>query len=283
MPLNQRRNRLSSVEADATSATTDIPTKSTFSLDGGGGSRRSNKNKNRLISSGCSLIKNVKLSDFESSMVKLACFILLIHFIGIGMDKDAVAANSRGDLANGVGSLSSWVVEGETEPRRKGNRQRPNNNDSIQLIIPSFRNNNYNDNMSFHKKSPDIVIPLSDPNYGGLQLNFLDTDSNTAWERKIIIDQKEEMGGRVYKEADYEKGWKSYDRYYAVDDDNVRTEPFNEYHKDKSLHCRRVAWHRKYSPNCNTFHETVIIPSKEGVNRLLGYVSFLFQVMIPLY
>ena len=65
----------------------------------------------------------------------------------------------------------------------------------------------------------------------------------------------------------------AYDWYYfAFDDDEIR----NPYHghknrdKAKTNHCRRVAWHRDFFPNCNEFHATDLrfLAEQEGVSYI---------------
>lgn len=147
-------------------------------------------------------------------------------------------------------------------------RKRPDSNDNIPLKIRCFERKSTLGKVSPFQKSPEPKIVSPNPHFGGLNLNFLGEVSNEAensWARKIHFDQEEAMSGHVYKEEDFEKHWRYYDKYYAFDDDIVRNQKFH----DRKNFCRRVSWHRLYNPNCNTIHETQLIPLEESSNRFL--------------
>lgn len=96
--------------------------------------------------------------------------------------------------------------------------------------------------------------------YGDLQINFLQPGE----ERKIHLDPEEmPMDGHIYEEKDFEHdGW---EEYYAFDDDYARNIPYEG--REMQNKCRYNAWHRLYSPNCNTFHEIELIKGdSDGMN-----------------
>lgn len=103
---------------------------------------------------------------------------------------------------------------------------------------------------------PDALISSPQPDYGQLQINFLQQG-----ERRIIHPDPKDLHGHVWTQDEYDD--ESWDEYYAFDDDYHRNLPF----KDTNKTCRRVAFHRNYFPNCNLFHEIEIM---KGTNRYLG-------------
>lgn len=203
-----------------------------------------------------SIINAKFLANFEAFMVVLGSLILLTHFM-----KEKTLISTISTI-----SSASWKYEKanhiyvQRHPTRVTTRKRPDHNKKINIHLPSIPNR------TLFKYAPQAKFLSPNPKYG-LNINFLAEDSE-SWGRRIKIDQDELTGGHVYTESDYEKGWRNYENYYAFDDDIVRNEHFD----DKKNHCRRVAWHRLYNPNCNTLHESELLPlgQKMDKNRFLG-------------
>eukprot|EP00553_Chaetoceros_curvisetus_P003144 CAMPEP_0204615674 /NCGR_PEP_ID=MMETSP0717-20131115/3110_1 /ASSEMBLY_ACC=CAM_ASM_000666 /TAXON_ID=230516 /ORGANISM="Chaetoceros curvisetus" /LENGTH=409 /DNA_ID=CAMNT_0051628673 /DNA_START=269 /DNA_END=1495 /DNA_ORIENTATION=- len=115
---------------------------------------------------------------------------------------------------------------------------------------------------STFSKMPTSDLRSPNVEYGDLNLNFMPPGG--IFERQIRPDPAA-LEGHVWTKEDFEK--KYFDKYYAFDDDFVRSEPYKETKKQ----CRRVSWHRNYEPNCNTFHEIEIM---KGDNRKIGNGSY---------
>jgi len=135
-------------------------------------------------------------------------------------------------------------------PKRTSSMPHPRSTDA-QLLLEKFRGLDY-----FHEKTNHLFTPSPHPDYGGLQINFLDEGQ----QRKIQLDPLA-LHGHLWTNAESPSfGW---EEYYAFDDDYIRNIPFEETKKT----CRRLSWHKNYFPNCNAFHEIEII---KGKNRYLG-------------
>jgi len=211
-------------------------------------------------------------------LATLGCCIYFIHFIRIGNELH----HSKRDIYATIRPKPSTFIQNKDNNKSKKRTisiERPSSNTSIRLQIFSLKKSAILSS-SVHKY-PEPVLRSPNPNYGGLKLNFLGEDysmSSTAtsktiknrWSRQVHIDQNHAMSGHVYTRKDFEKGWRSFDKYYAFDDDFVRNEAFD----DKENLCRRVAWHRLYNPNCNTIHENEVVPLGKGENRFLGSGSY---------
>ena len=126
------------------------------------------------------------------------------------------------------------------------------------LFLPQYKG------LDKFKKIPKAIINSPHPDYGNLQINFLEE----GMERTIQPDPQA-LHGHVYTTDEYETDYTSFDEYYAFDDDFIRNEPW----KKSKKKCRRNAWHKNYFPNCNSFHEIEIINIK-GKDRFLGSGSY---------
>jgi hypothetical protein len=258
MPVNRRRNK--DIDAKVPTNLYHDDTLGTHDENGmliSNANQWQSKKRNNTLRRGfrwkmnqiCMRVFHLKL---EVCMTGLSLFIMLLHLIGLGTKVES----SNGAM---IGQGLKRIIT----------RPRPENNDNIRVQINGFTDNKSR-KLSF-QKSPKPVIVSPNANYGDLKLNFLaEGDNKTTWGRKLHIDKDEEMAGHVYTKVDYEKHWRNYDKYYAFDDDFVRNLRF----EDKTSSCRTVSWHRLYNPNCNTFHETEIIPLKPGKNRFLGSGSY---------
>lgn len=186
------------------------------------------------------------LSSFETFMIFLGSLILLFNIIS--------RKSEHRSVDNGVLKSNHF-----TYPTRFSTTRRPYYNEELRLFLSNIKTKPF-------QVSPVATLTSPNPHYG-LKINFL-TEESKVWGRTIKIDQKELMDGHVYNESDFEKGWKYFEKYYAFDDDIVR----NEHFYDEKNHCRRVAWHRLYNPNCNSIHETELLPwgQKSNNNKLLG-------------
>lgn len=195
--------------------------------------------------------------SYELIMVALGFFILFIHMVRVDISV------IRGDIMEDILVSGGGIV-------RTNTRERPIFNDDIALKISCLDHKYKLGEVSSFQESPKPKIASPNKHYGGIKLNFLaemvSDEGNTSWERKVNVNQDELMGGHVYRESDFEEGWKYFDNYYAFDDDFVR----NSVLKDEENHCRRVSWHRLYNPNCNIIHETEVVPLEPSLNRLLG-------------
>jgi len=146
-------------------------------------------------------------------------------------------------------STSSFTSNGDI-PKRTVSMAHPHSSDA-QLFLEQFRGFEF-----FSENTNDIFVQSPHPDYGGLQINFLDEGQ----ERNIQLDPLA-LHGHLWTESEFQKD--NWEEYYAFDDDYVRNIPFKESNKT----CRRLPWHRNYFPNCNVFHEIEII---KGENRYLG-------------
>ena len=140
-------------------------------------------------------------------------------------------------------------------PKRTASIQHPQSTDA-NLFLPQYKG------VEKFKGTPKVLINSPHPDYGDLQINFLEE----GMERSIQPDPQA-LHGHVYTDDEYEPDYNSFDEYYAFDDDFVRNEAWEKSKKK----CRRVAWHKNYFPNCNQFHEIEII---KGKDRFLGSGSY---------
>lgn len=127
-------------------------------------------------------------------------------------------------------------------------RERFSGNDIYLRCYPSASNR-----LKFHR-TYESDWKNQKPDYGDLRLTFIQvTDDN--FHRKIKPEYNL-LSGHVWLEDEYDKGQFD-DEYYAFDDDEVRSLPFQEINR----HCRKTASHKLNHQNCNLFHE---IPFERG-------------------
>lgn len=113
--------------------------------------------------------------------------------------------------------------------------------------------------------------PFNDTDtFGGLQFNFFEEEGQrrTIFHDYDLDDRKEDRPLRS-KKTDVE-------RYYAFDDDRVRSDYITLYNhyvseaKSNKL-CRRTNWYRFTPLNCNSFHELDLVSLQQNGDLL--YVS----------
>ena len=131
-------------------------------------------------------------------------------------------------------------------------------------------------------KLSDIILPgpletgsddegFDGADYGELYIAPL-SEHDTV--RNIKYTNEDEFFQQFAPEDDPMRG-KAY--YHAYDDDAKRN-PYHAFHRGEQLakkyHCRQVAWHRDFFPNCNDFHSidtptgTAEQSNVSGVRRL---------------